>query len=163
MKKQVFTNAERKQMESFVDYATARCWDHATNGAWSVEEEAGAAAYWWLLHSYAVAEVKVNKASLLRILMTDGVFGTRSKGSVEAKLMNLSSAAQKWNRDNPDQQIQTFGRYTKRGCGTDMGPAVLPGYTVAHNRSRLDDEMLHDLIVQQTPAGLKAEAYEVTA
>lgn len=99
---------------------------------WSLEEAATACVYWCIVHKgwRDGTELGMTKRAAKEQLHR-GPLSSRSIGSIEPKVMNVTSAAQKLLRDG--LPIYSNGRYSKRGSEQDMGPMVCKGFAPAGN------------------------------
>ena len=110
---------------------------------WDLEETCAACFYWALAHKAWKNGQKFNKAKTIRELQ-QGPLAHRSRGSIEAKTMNVTSAAQILVAKGVS--IYTDGEYVKRGTNIKLGPKVLQGYAPAPNRAKLIDELLPQVL-----------------
>jgi hypothetical protein len=100
------------------------------SSGWSLDEAATACVYWCIVHRAwrDGTDLGITKKAAIEQLHKGPLSG-RSKGAIEPKVMNVTSAAQTLLRNG--MPIYSEGRYTKRGGNMDMGPMVCKGYAPA--------------------------------
>ena len=106
--------------------------EEQTGKGWSLNEAATSCVFWCVLHKAwrdgaGLGMTKIAAIEQLR----KGPLSRRSKGAIEAKVMNVTSVAQILLEKG--MPIYNEGRYIKRGTGEDMGPMVCKGYAPASN------------------------------
>lgn len=99
---------------------------------WSVDETFACIVFWTAVHVAARDGERFNKAAAIRELQA-GPLSARTRGSIEAKTMNVTAAA------------EVLG-VEPSGIDRAGNPAVCPGYKAAPNRARLIDEMLPGML-----------------
>ena len=120
-----------QEIQRIVDSITEGL-EEPTGKGWPLNEAATCCVFWCIVHKVwrDGTDLGMTKKSAIKQLR-NGPLSRRSKGAIEAKVMNVTWAAQSLlEKGTP---IYNEGRYTKRGTGEDMGPMVCKGYAPASN------------------------------
>ena len=126
-----------QEIQKIVDSITSDLTEPATG--WSVSEAATCCVYWCLVHKAWKEGIPLNKSEAIRQLQ-EGPLKNRTKTSIELKTQNVTSTAQELLESG--YSIYHKGRYRKRSDGSDLGPMVCKGYTVAPNKQAILREIL---------------------